>query len=192
LQRLAFTRQEALEIARVVPQAGLLHLTGFDANREQVTNSRLREFRVVHFATHALISDVRPELSGIVLSRFNRSGASRDGHLRLHEIYNLDLPADLVVLSACDSALGSIMKGEGIIGLTRGFTYAGASSVLASLWKVHDEATASLMAEFYKAMFREGMTPASALSVARIRIARQRRWAHPYYWAGFVLHGEWR
>ena len=110
----------------------------------------------------------------------------------MHEIYNLDLPADLVVLSACQTALGKEIRGEGLVGLTRGFMYAGAPRVIASLWKVDDAATAGLMSEFYRAMLGRGLRPAAALRAAQIKMWEQQRWRSPYYWAAFTLQGEWK
>jgi CHAT domain-containing protein len=115
-----------------------------------------------------------------------------DGFLRLHDIYNLNLPADLVVLSACNTGLGKDVKGEGLVGLTRGFMYAGASSVMASLWKVDDEATAELMKQFYRGMLKDGLPPAAALRRAQVTMWRQKAWRSPYYWAAFTLQGEYR
>jgi len=110
----------------------------------------------------------------------------------LQDIYNLNLPAELVVLSACETGLGKSIQGEGLVGLTRGFMYAGATRVVASLWKIDDLATAELMAEFYKAMERDGMRPAAALRAAQIHMWKQQRWRSPYYWAAFQIHGEWK
>jgi CHAT domain-containing protein len=110
----------------------------------------------------------------------------------MHEIYNLKLPADLVVLSACQTALGKEIKGEGLIGLTRGFMYAGARRVVASLWQVDDLATAKLMQRFYQGMLKDGLTPSAALRVAQLELAKQKRWASPYFWAAFVIQGEWK
>ncbi|MGH9835404.1 MAG: CHAT domain-containing protein, partial [Blastocatellia bacterium] len=146
----------------------------------------------VHFATHGTLDSQNPELSAIVLSLVDQQGRPQDGFLRLHDIYNLNLPAELVVLSACDSALGREIKGEGLVGLTRGFMYAGAARVAASLWKVDDEATAELMAQFYQRMLNDRMSPAAALREAQIAIWRQPRWNAPYYWAAFVMQGEWK
>ena len=111
----------------------------------------------MHFATHGFVDYERPELSGLVLSLVDRNGQPQEGYFRLHDIYNLKLSADLVVLSACNTGLGKEIKGEGLIGLTRGFMYAGAGGVAASLWKVDDEATAELMTRFYEGMFQEGL-----------------------------------
>ena len=152
----------------------------------------LSQYRIVHFATHGLLNDEHPELSGIVLSLVDQTGRPQNGFLRLHDIYNLNLPAELVVLSACDTGLGKDVKGEGLVGLARGFMYAGAARVVASLWKVDDEATAVLMTHFYRLMLEDGKPPAAALRDAQIAIWKQQRWTAPYYWAAFVLQGEWR
>ena len=122
----------------------------------------------------------------------DESGRSQDGFLRVHEIYNLQLPAEVVVLSACQTALGKRIKGEGLVGLTRGFFYAGAERVVASLWQVDDLATAELMRRFYRGMLKEGLRPAAALRAAQLEMAATRSWSAPYYWAGFVLQGDWR
>jgi CHAT domain-containing protein len=151
----------------------------------------LANYRIVHIATHGIINNERPELSGIVLSLFDEQGNPRNGFLRLRDIYNLKLPADLVVLSACSTALGKDVKGEGLIGLTRGFMHAGAAGVVASLWKVDDEATAELMKNFYIALFKKGLPPAAALRDAQLELAKYPRWQSPYYWAGFVIQGQY-
>ena len=117
---------------------------------------RTGRYRVIHFATHGIVDNDHPELSGIILSAFNEKGEPQDGFLRLHDIYNLTLPVDLVVLSACSTAVGKEVVGEGLIGLVRGFMYAGSRRVLASLWKVDDEATGELMTRFYRGMFEKG------------------------------------
>jgi CHAT domain-containing protein len=127
-----------------------------------------------------------------VLSRFDDRGNAQDGYLRLSDIYNLDLDADLVVLSACETALGREVRGEGLIGLTQGFMAAGARSLVASLWQVPDRATAELMAKFYGFMLNDGMRPAEALRAAQLWSASQPRSRDPYFWGGFVLVGDWR
>src|SRR5262249_45616173 len=131
--------------------------------------------------------------SGIVLSLIDPQGQTQDGFLRLHEIYNLKLPADLIVLSACQTGLGKEVRGEGLIGLTRGFFYAGAQRLMASLWKVDDKATAELMGRFYQAMLGDKhQRPAEALRTAQLAVWKQKVWQSPYYWAAFILQGEWR
>src|SRR5262249_45748923 len=152
----------------------------------------LSQYRIVHFATHGLLNSERPELSGLVFSMVDEAGHQQDGFLRLHEIYNLRLPAELVVLSACQTALGKDIRGEGLVGLTRGFMYAGAPRVVASLWQVDDLATAELMGKFYRGMLKEGLRPAAALRAAQVEMLKQKRWQSPYFWAAFVLQGEWQ
>jgi CHAT domain-containing protein len=151
----------------------------------------LGQYRIIHFATHGLVDYEHPELSGLVLSLVDENGKAQDGFLRLHDIYNLKLNADLVVLSACNTGLGKEVRGEGLMGLTRGFMYAGAGGVAASLWKVDDEATAELMKQFYEGMFTKGLTPAAALREAQLSMWRQKRWHAAYYWAAFVIQGQY-
>jgi len=192
IRRLPFTRFEAENILVNVPLQQSLKATDFRANRETATSAELSKYRFVHFATHAILNSEHPELSGIVLSLVNEQGKPVDGFLRLHDIYNLNLPADLVVLSACQTGLGREIRGEGLVGLTRGFMYAGAPRVVASLWKVDDAATAELMKRFYAAMLKDNLRPAAALRRAKVEMWKQKRWQAPYYWAAFELQGEWR
>jgi len=192
LSRLLATGREKDTIMAQVPPAEGKALVGFDASRERVTSGELRRYRIVHFATHGFINDAHPNLSGIVLSLLGKEGESRDGFLRLHDIYSLDLAADLVVLSACNTAIGRDIQGEGLVSIVRGFMYAGALRVVSSLWKVQDESTAELMKNFYKYMFQDSMTPAAALRAAQIDMWKSKRWSAPYYWAPFILQGEWR
>ena len=190
LSRLTSSLQEAEAIAGLTPSAEHAVFTGFDANLERVTGGSLGNFRIIHFATHGIFNDVRPELSGLILSRVDERGGRRDGFLRTDDIYNLRLNADLVVLSACRTGLGRNVNGEGILGITRGFMYAGSRSIVASLWKVNDEATAELMGHFYQGMFRKGLPPSAALRAAKEQIWKQERWRPPYFWAAFVMQGE--
>ncbi|HLG14935.1 MAG TPA: CHAT domain-containing protein [Blastocatellia bacterium] len=190
--RLPFSGREAKAIFALVPPGEGMMALDFKASRATATSAELSQYRIVHFATHGLLNSEHPELSGIVLSLVDENGAPQDGFLRLHDIYNLKLPADLVVLSACQTALGKDIKGEGLIGLTRGFMYAGAARVAASLWKVDDKATAELMKRFYRGMIRDGLRPAAALQSAQAEMWKQKRWKSPYYWAAFVLQGEWK
>jgi CHAT domain-containing protein/Tfp pilus assembly protein PilF len=192
LRRLPSSRQEAETIAALLPSGQVFKALGFAATRDAVTGGGLDRFRRLHFATHGLLDSRHPELSGLVLSLFDQRGQPQQGILRLNDIYNLHLDADLVVLSACRTALGKEVRGEGLIGLTRGFMYAGAARVLASLWSVEDKATAVLMGKLYRGMLREGLSPAAALRKAQIEMARDPKWKSPYYWAGFSLQGEWR
>ena len=190
--RLPFTRREAEAIRRLAGADATFLALDFAASRETVMSGALSDARVVHFATHGLMNGEHPELSGIVLSLVDEAGRPRDGFLRLHEIYDLDLSAELVVLSACRTAVGREVRGEGVVGLARGFMYAGAPRVIASLWDVRDEASAELMRRFYRGLLREGLRPAAALRAAQVSLAREPRWRAPFYWAGFVLQGEWR
>jgi CHAT domain-containing protein/Tfp pilus assembly protein PilF len=193
LPRLPGTRREAAAIMSLVPSDRGRQALDFEASRELATSEELGRHRIVHFATHGLLDSARPELSGIVLSLVDREGRPRDGFLRMHELYTLKLPVDLVVLSACRTALGREVRGEGLVGLTRGFMYAGAPRVVASLWTVDDKATAELMTHFYRGLLGpRPVGPAAALRAAQDAVRTQRRWRHPYYWAGFVLHGDWR
>jgi CHAT domain-containing protein/Tfp pilus assembly protein PilF len=190
LPRLPFTRREAKEIVAVTPSGQSFAALDFNASRASAMNRELRNYRVVHFATHALIDNRHPELSGLVLSLVDRQGKPHDGFLDLQDIYNLDLNADLVVLSACETALGKEMGSEGLIGITRGFMYAGTPSVMASLWAVDDFATATLMKSFYKSIEENGRRPAAALRHAQLQLWKQKRWSAPFYWGGFILQGD--
>jgi CHAT domain-containing protein len=190
--RLLSTRQEADAILSVTPPGEGWKAVGFDASRVTATSPELAQYRILHFATHGLINNEHPALSGLVLSLVDEQGRPQNGFLRLHDIYNLNLPAELVVLSACNTALGKDVRGEGLVGMVRGFMYAGAMRVVASLWKVDDEATAELMKRFYRHMLQEKMPAAAALREAQIEMWQQKRWRSPYYWAAFTLQGEWR
>ncbi|HSK80218.1 MAG TPA: CHAT domain-containing tetratricopeptide repeat protein, partial [Thermoanaerobaculia bacterium] len=192
LPRLFSSENEAKAITALVPADQRFVALGFAASRETATSGRLGQYRMVHFATHGLLRSDHPELSSLVLSLYDEQGRPRDGFLRLSDIYNLELKADLVVLSACQTALGKEIRGEGLVGLTRGFMYAGAERVLASLWSVEDRATAELMKRFYHALLVEKLRPAAALRQAQLDMAGSARWSSPYYWAGFSLQGEWK
>jgi CHAT domain-containing protein len=192
MARLLFSRREAAAILAVAPAGQSTQALDFQANRAMVTDAALRQYRIIHFATHGILDSEHPELSGIVLSLVDREGKPQDGFLRLHDFYNMNLPAELVVLSACQTALGKDVKGEGLVGLTRGFMYAGAARVVASLWKVDDAATAELMKRFYQGMLgNQQLSPAAALRAAQLAMLQQKQWASPYYWAAFVHQGEW-
>ena len=194
IPRLQASRDEANAIANALHSRGSqeVHVSlDFAASRDSVLKDGLTRFRLVHFATHGLVDSRRPEMSGLILSLIDRNGRKQDGYLRLGEIYKLKLTADLVVLSSCESALGKDLEAEGIIGLPRGFLYAGAKSVIASLWKVDDEATAKLMAALYAGIQR-GDSPSAALRGAQLKMAHDEQWSNPYYWAAFALQGEYR
>jgi CHAT domain-containing protein/tetratricopeptide (TPR) repeat protein len=192
LPRLGYTRGEADGLASLVPRAMRLEEVDFAASKANATSGLLRSYRLVHFATHGSLDSEHPELSGLVLSMVDERGSPVDGFLQLHDIFNLKLPAELVVLSACETGLGREIKGEGLIGLTRGFMYAGAPRVVVSLWSVDDEATAELMKRFYQGMLIRRLSPPAALRAAQMALESDARWKAPYYWGAFVLQGDWK
>jgi CHAT domain-containing protein/Tfp pilus assembly protein PilF len=192
LVRLRFSRLEADEIARLAADKMKLEALDFAANRGLATSADIGQYRIVHFATHGLINNLRPELSGVVLSLVDEQGRPQNGFLRLYDVYNLKLGADLVVLSACQTALGKEVRGEGLIGLTRGFMYAGAPRVVASLWRIDDRATSELMKRFYQGMLGQGLRPAAALRAAQVSMWKDKRWQAAHYWAAFTIQGEWK
>lgn len=189
LKRLLSTRDEA-EIIQSLEPAARLELD-FDAKLKTITEGSLGSYRIVHFATHGIAIDDHPEASGIFLSMVDELGQPQDGYLYFARVCGLQLPVELVVLSGCETNLGKDIRGEGLIGLTRGFMYAGAPRVVASLWKVRGDATKELMRRFYTAMLRGGMRPAAALSSAQGSMWREQKWT-PSDWAGFTYSGEWR
>lgn len=191
LRRLPAAKAEAASILELT-SGDTLVATGFEATREWVMQAPLEHYRIVHFATHAILDHRHPALSSIVLSLWDETGKPRDGFLRAHELFDLRLNADLVVLSACSTALGQEVRGEGFIGLAHGFFYAGAASALVSLWQIEDEATSELMKIFYSAMLEDGLSAASALRQAQDVMSQHPRWSAPRHWAGFILVGEWR
>ncbi|MEG4280433.1 CHAT domain-containing protein, partial [Microcoleus sp. MON1_C1] len=191
-ERLPFTRQEAQTISNLFPSASSRQIFDFDASRTTATDGNLANYQIVHFATHGIANSKNPELSGILMSMIDDKGNFVNGFLRLTDIFNLKLAANLVVLSACQSGMGQNVKGEGMVGLTRGFMYAGAQRVAVSLWSVDDEGTAVLMQKFYQKMEQQKLAPAAALRTAQIEMMQQEKWKSPYYWAAFTLQGEWK
>ncbi len=190
LSRLPFTRKEALAISAQVAQPERKIALDFAAGREFLNSPEISKYKIVHFATHGFFNTTNPELSGIVLSLVNQKGERRDGFLFVRDIYNLKLPAELVVLSGCRTGLGKEIRGEGLVGLTRGFMYAGAARVAVSLWDVNDEATSELMTIFYRGMLKDKLSPSAALRQAQVSMMKDKRWNSPYYWASFVIQGE--
>jgi CHAT domain-containing protein len=191
LDRLYASRHEAESIAALAPPGASLTALDFQASRATALSKAVSDARIVHFASHGLLNGPHPELSGIVLSLVDERGEPQRGFLQTHDVYEMDLAAELVVLSACQTALGKEVRGEGLVGLARGFMYAGTPKVVASLWKVPDRATAEFMKRFYRGMLREGLSPAAALSAAQRSFRREKLWSSPYYWAAFTLQGEW-
>ncbi|MGV0023732.1 CHAT domain-containing tetratricopeptide repeat protein [Phormidesmis priestleyi] len=194
--RLPNTRREAERILALIPQGQRTAVCDFDANREWVMQQApLDQYRYVLFATHGSINTAKPEESSIVLSLVDQKGEPRSGLLRLGDIFNLNLNAELVVLSACQTGLGKEVRGEGLIGLTRGLMYAGSKRVVVSLWNVNDSKTADLMERFYQQVILDKHSPATALQTAQKQMWQTQQgteFQHPYYWAAFTLQGEWR
>jgi CHAT domain-containing protein len=161
-----------------------------EATEENLKNDGLlKKFNYIHFAVHGLIDEGNPDHSSLVLTQ--GKSAREDGFLQAAEIFSLDLNADLVVLSACQTGLGKLVRGEGIVGLTRAFMYAGAPSVMVSLWSVSDASTAILMGEFYRNLIRNKQSKTDALRKAQLTLLGDEKYAHPFYWAPFVLFGNW-
>ena len=187
--RLPYTRDEVVGIGSLFPEQKRQVYLGDKAVEQIVKTEKLDQYRYIHFAAHGLIDEERPVRSGIVLSI--AGDGKEDGVLQMGEIMRLKLNAEMVTLSACRTGLGKLLSGEGIIGLTRAFFYAGANSVVVSLWNVNDLATAELMKAFYQNLNKE-MSKDEALRQAKLALikGKQRAWQHPYFWAPFVLVGE--
>jgi len=190
LDRLDYSRGEANAIVAIAPPGSFMTALDFNASRSNFLKQDLKQYAMVHLATHGILNGQNPELSGLVFSLVDEHGNPEDGFLRLSDIYNLNLPVKMVVLSACRTGVGAPVKGEGLIGLTRGFMHAGAERVVASLWKVDDAATAALMKSFYGYMLKQNLPAAEALRRAQLDNMAIR--PEPFYWAGFVLQGEWK
>ena len=191
LTRLVHASEESDAIAAAAPWRTVMVAKGFAANRETAMSPDVGQYQIVHFATHGVFNSEHPELSAMVLSMVDRNGTDTNGFMPVQDIYSLHLSAELTVLSACQTALGKDVKGEGLVGLTHSFLSAGSKSVVATLWKVDDRATAVFMAKFYKWMLQEGLSPAAALRQAKLEMMHDKQWSAPYYWAGFVLQGEY-
>jgi CHAT domain-containing protein len=190
--RLRFSRLEADAILALARNSQKFVAMDFAANLKAATGEDLQSSGIIHLATHGVINSDFPELSSVVLSLIDENGNPQDGFLRLHDIYNLHLEANLVVLSACETALGKEIKGEGIVGLTRGFMFAGTPTVVASLWKVEDRATADLMRRFYQKMLKDNLRPADALRRAQISMMKEKATQNPFFWAAFTIQGEYK
>ncbi|HEX6833504.1 MAG TPA: CHAT domain-containing protein, partial [Rudaea sp.] len=191
-RRLKYTQAEADAIAALFAQSQRFVASGFAASRQAALAFPWLRYDLVHFATHAVIDLRHPDLSGVVLSLFDAQGARQDGFLRMNDIYRLSMAADLVVLSVCDSTRERGRGAEGMFGLSRAFFYAGARRLLVSLWPVDDQASAQFMASFYRHLIDKKQPPQEALRSAQIQMRDDPRWRAPYYWAGFVLHGDWQ
>lgn len=193
LSRLPGSAQEAAAVVAVTgrPPGKVRVATGFDASRQTVIGGALHDFRILHFAVHGKLDAEQPLLSALLLAQRDPAGRPLAGVLPAHEIYDLDLPAELVVLSACETARGRDVAGEGLVsGLPRAFLYAGAARVVVSLWPVEDQSTRDLMTFFYRGLFERHLAPAQALQEAQRNLRRSGRL--PSQWAGFVLLGDWK
>ncbi len=191
LPRLANSGREAREVLAGFPSADRLILLGFEANKQTVLRSNLGDYRALLFSTHGASHSQQPEFSRLELSRIDREGGVQNGALYAYEIGTLDLRAELVVLSSCESALGPAISGEGPVGLTHSFLSAGAARTLVSLWQVDDEASATLVSTFFRLWHGEGLGPAEALQQAQLTLRGREGGNRPFFWAGFVLRGDW-
>jgi len=191
-KRLVYARAEADAILKEARGGRVLTAFGFDANRDLVLGGRLRDYRNLQFITHGWLQADDADLSALVLSQVDRHGRRRDGFLRAADISKLDLPADLVVLSACETGLGEKIPGEGLVGLPQAFMTAGATALLVSLWPVDDLASAELMQRFYHQYIGHRLPPAAALREAQNSMRQSRRYSAPFYWGAFELRGSWR
>jgi CHAT domain-containing protein/Tfp pilus assembly protein PilF len=190
LNRLPFTATEAKGILALVPNQDSTSAFGFDASYDWITDPKISQYRYVHLATHGFFDNDKPALSSIILSSFDAKGNDRKAFLRFPDLFNLNLPTELVVLSACETGLGNNVPGEGLVGMTRGLMYAGALRVAVSLWAVDDQATSDLMQDFYKNLWQAKQSHAASLRAAQLKLHQQGK--APYYWAAFTLQGEWR
>lgn len=191
MSRLEYSADEALKIRDLAREEPAVFELGFGAHRGLLLSPEIGKTRWLHIAGHGLFDARTPALSSLVLSTIDAAGRHRDAHLRAYEIRRLRFSADLVALSACETALGEAVRGEALTGLGRSFLAAGAGSVMVSLWPVDDGATSELMSLFYQQLWVEGDSPAKALHHAQRWIRTDPRWQEPFYWAAFVLYGDW-
>ncbi len=192
LARLSGTRTEADQISKLAKASGGQAdvWMDLDANEDNLDTRDITKYRVIHVATHGLLDAERPQFTGVVLSLVGNK--THDGFVRTDEVFNLRLGSPLVMLSACETGLGKEKRGEGVMGLTRAFMYAGAPTVGVSLWSVADKSTADLMTDFYKRLLStEGTTSSGALRGAQLAMITGKRYSAPFYWAPFVLVGDW-
>ncbi len=190
LPRLMGSRDEAHEIGSLNGPSNTDTRLGFQAAAEAVRDRDWSGFSIVHFGVHALLNTNRPAFSGVVLTMVKPDGAPQNGVLWLNDLYNLRMPVNLVVLSGCHTANGREIPGEGLEGLSRAFFFAGARSVVGSLWSVEDRETSLLMEKFYGNLIREKLSPAGALRRAQLATAKVASTSAPYYWAGFTVQGD--
>jgi CHAT domain-containing protein len=190
IPRLPYTRNEAETVSKLAPANQQKISLDFEATRDLALSDELKNYRIVHFATHGILNSKNPAMSGLVFSLVDKDGKFRNGFLRTDETYNLKLSADLVVLSGCKTGLGKEIRGEGLVGMTRGFMYAGASRVMVSLWDVDDQATAELMKFFYQNLLGKKMGYGQSLRQAQLSMIKDKKYSAPFYWSAFTLQGE--
>ena len=192
LGRLNASQDEADAIIGIIGASESTALSGAAATRERALDASVSDYKIIHFATHGLINEQRPELSGIVLSQVDQNGQNRNGVVRLQDIYAMNLSADAVILSACNTGIGKEVKGEGLLSLNNAFLQAGAKSVVSSLWKVDDYAAQELMKNFYQELSSGTVTTSEALRRAQIKMQHNPRYKSPFYWAAFKLEGDFQ
>ncbi|WP_260675963.1 CHAT domain-containing protein [[Scytonema hofmanni] UTEX B 1581] len=193
LNRLNYTEDEANYILSLERNpTNKFSALGFAASLTTAVKPDLSQYQIVHFATHGCVSQKNPQLTKLVLSQFDEKRQTIDGNLNLNKIYNLNLPVELVTLSACKTGLGQNVQGEGLVGLTRGFMYAGAKRVVVSLWSVNDLSTATLMQNFYQKYLEGKQNPVAAMRAAQLEMWDSGKGKAPYYWAAFTVQGEWQ
>lgn len=191
LARLYESEEEAKAITRTVGGFSSDLRLGFAANREALLHADLADYKMLHFATHGVVEENRPELSGMVLSLYDAAGKQQSGGLiRLQDVSAMNLKSDLVVLSACETGIGKEVRGEGLLSLTNAFLQAGSKTVVSSLWKVDDSATRELMTELYRGMAQEELSVSAALRQAQLKLYADPRYRSPFYWAAFTIHGD--
>lgn len=186
--RLRFAQHERDAIKQVIPKPKILE--GFDATIENLYKLKATRYKIFHFITHAISNKTDASLSSIILSGYDNKGYSTVGYLTLPDIVNLQISADLVILSACQTGIGKEVIGEGMLGFTYAFMSIGATKLITTLWDIDDESTSALMTIFYQKL-ATGKKPAEALREAQIEIMQQEKWANPFYWAGFTFTGDW-
>ena len=192
-QPLAWSEKEVKEIDRLFKKSGLSNnsvLVFEQANENALKTQCQQDYKYIHIASHSFPNFKNPKFSGIACSPPKDSSETEDGILFVNEIYNMNLKADLVVLSSCESGLGQLVSGEGLMGLNRSFIAAGTPNVLYSLWKVNDEKSSQLMIEFYRQILEGGKTYPAALRAAKLKMLEDEVTALPLYWSGFVLIGR--
>lgn len=191
LSRLPYTRVEVDRIIKLATNLNAKLFTDFNANLENLV-SKAQYYKYTHIATHGILNTVEPELSTLILSLYDENGKKQEGFLTLNKIFGLNLNAELVTLSACQTGMGKRIRGEGDIGLTKAFLSVGAKRVLSSLWSVSDEGSAELMIRFYKNLFQVSASPSHALREAQTSMIKEKKWQHPFFWAAFQLQGDWK